>query len=207
MNVICLPATDPRDERYGTVPNQIAGYPDAAIRQVRFPTVVWYNEAVRREAKAQILGWGLSDVTLVGFSKSGLGAWNIAREIPDRVGATIIFDAPASRDHLPPWGTAPFYADDEAWQADLPLRTVESFAATASRTHRLVLIPGDGFRDEMRTLSRALAAAGHDHVYLDIGPIAHHWNSGWLEVGLRAAYHGNASRHETARPIPRQRST
>ena len=142
VNLVFLPATAPEDRTYGAIPEQLADYPDAAIRQVRFPTMVWYNERIRREAMAQIRAWGNAPIILVGFSKSGLGAWHVARAIPDLVAGTLIFDAPVARAALPPWGTQPFYADDEAWQRDLPLRHVQAFDAAMPKTHRLVLISG-----------------------------------------------------------------
>jgi pimeloyl-ACP methyl ester carboxylesterase len=185
MNLVFLPATDPEDRTYGSIPEQLPDDPDAAILQVRFPAMVWYNESARATAISQIRAWGKGPIILVGFSKSGLGAWHIARTMPDHVSATIIFDAPVARAELPPWGTGPFYADDKAWQKDLPLRNVQAFAATVPKRHRLLLISGANFHDEMGALSQALADIGHQHVFMDRRDLKHHWNSGWIEEGLR----------------------
>jgi pimeloyl-ACP methyl ester carboxylesterase len=185
MNLVFLPATDPEDRTYGAIPEQLADYPDASIRQVRFPAVVWYNESVRQNAMAQIRAWGNGPIILVGFSKSGLGAWHIARTMTDHVLATIFFDAPVARAQLPPWGTQPFYADDQAWQADLPLRTVQAFSDAVPKKHRLILISGANFHGEMWSLSQALAHIGHQHVFMDRRNLKHHWSSGWIEEGLR----------------------
>lgn len=186
LNLVFLPATEPGDKTYGSVPERIEGYPGALLRQVHFPTLVWYNEPVRREAIAQIRAWGGEPVILVGFSKSGLGAWNILRTIPDRISATIIFDAPVAREKLPPWGTAPFYADDASWQQDLPLRTVADVQAVVVDTHKLVLLSGVGFHEEMCTLAQALAGTRVRHVFLPRPNLKHHWQSGWVEEGLKA---------------------
>jgi hypothetical protein len=120
----------------------------------------------------------------VGFSKSGLGAWNITRTIPDRISATIIFDAPVAREKLPPWGTAPFYRGDNDWLKDLPVRTVADFKASVSPAHRLILISGRNFHDEMACLSCILNDTGIPHVFLPRPDLNHHWNSGWLEEAL-----------------------
>ena len=74
MDIVFLPATDPGDTTCGTIPKELAGYPDASVRQVRYPALVWYNDAVRKEAVAQIRACGAAPVVLVGSSKSGLGA-------------------------------------------------------------------------------------------------------------------------------------
>jgi hypothetical protein len=97
---------------------------------------------------------------------------------------TIIFDSPVARDALPPWGTAPFYKDDAAWQEDLPLRTCEQFKAVMPANHKLVLISGTGFHAEMCTLSDKLSGIGLEHIFLPRPDMKHHWNSGWLEEGL-----------------------
>ena len=184
MDIVFLPATAPSDETYGTIPRKMVGYPGSSVRQVCYPSLVWYNDGVRKEAIAQIRAWGVAPVVLVGFSKSGLGAWNLARSIPDIVSATIIFDAPVAREHLPPWGTDAFYANDTEWQRDLPANTIQSFASAMPTSHQLVLISGEGFHDEMRTLSQALDEAGLAHAFLPRPHMKHHWNSGWIEEGL-----------------------
>ena len=182
--VVFLPATARDNITYGEIPEKIPAFPDIAVRQVVYPRLVWYNRAVQDEAIAQIRAWNIQSVILVGFSKSGLGAWNIARRIPERVSGTIIFDAPMARESLPPWGTAPFYADDAAWQKDLPLRTCAQFQEAVHPHHRLVLISGTGFHDEMCTLSGRLIKIGLPHAFLPRPELRHHWNSGWIEEGL-----------------------
>jgi pimeloyl-ACP methyl ester carboxylesterase len=179
-----LPAMEPGNRTYGQIPERIALFPGIAVRQVNYPKLVWYNRAVQDEAIAQIRGWNVRSIILVGFSKSGLGAWNIARRIPDLVAGTIIFDSPVARDTLPPWGTAPFYKDDAAWQEDLPLRTCEHFKAAMQADHRLVLISGAGFHDEMSVLSAHLSSMALQHVFLPRPDMKHHWNAGWIEDGV-----------------------
>lgn len=184
--VVFLPATEPGDATYGHPPERLDIGRDVTCHALRYPRLVWYNAAVRKEAVRQIEALDLRDIILVGFSKSALGAWNIARMIPDRVAATILFDAPVARRSLPPWQTAPFYADDDAWGRDLPLNTVPAFKAALPPPHTLVLISGKAFADEMRLLSQTLDAAAVPHVLLDRPLMPHHWRSGWLEKGLRS---------------------
>jgi pimeloyl-ACP methyl ester carboxylesterase len=185
MNLVFLPATEPTDRTYGEVPEKIDGRPEALCHEIQYPELVWYNKRVRDEAIAQIRAFNVSPVVLVGFSKSGLGAWNIARTIPDLVSATIIFDAPVARETLPPWGTGPFYEDDSSWQEDLPLRTIEDFQSVMPGTHQLVLISGPGFHNEMCFLSDELTKIGLRHAFLSRPHRKHHWNSGWIEEGLK----------------------
>lgn len=186
LNLILLPATEPGDTKYGTTPDRVESHPDASIVQIHYPTMVWYNAAIRTEAIRQIRSLNAAPFVLVGFSKSGLGAWNIARTIPDLIAATIIFDAPAARMELPPWGTAPFYANDAAWQEDQPMNTIGRFKASMPETHRLVLISGASFHQEMCTLSQALSGANVNHSFLPRPSMKHHWQAGWIDEGLKA---------------------
>jgi len=184
LNLVFLPATEPDDGTFGVIPSQLDTCPGASVRQVVFPTMVWYSQPVREQAIAQIQSWPAAPLVLIGFSKSGLGAWNIARAIPDRVAATIIFDAPVARLQLPPWGTRPFYADDAEWRQDLPILTTGAFQAAMRADHRLILISGEHFHTEMEALSEALGKGGMKHVYLPCPEMKHRWDGGWIEEGL-----------------------
>tara|TARA_B100000809_G_scaffold260505_1_gene307569 strand:- start:2850 stop:3479 length:630 start_codon:yes stop_codon:yes gene_type:complete len=202
LNLVFLPATEPDDETFGKIPTRIEGCSSTSIHQVRYPGMVWYNAAIRQEAIDQIRALDVASIVLVGFSKSGLGAWNIARTIPDCISGTIIFDAPVARDERPVPETAPFYASDASWREDLPNRTVPAFKTAMPATHSLVLISGDGYHDEMRTLSRSIGKIRVEHTFLPRPHLKHHWNSGWIEQGLNEIYAqgGPQNGHRHRRP-------
>lgn len=186
MQLIFLPATAPDERRFGAAPDHVAAFPHLRVRHVRYPGQVWYNDTVREEAARQIREWGSGRFILVGFSKSALGAWNLAQAFADRVAATLLFDAPVARDDPPPWGIEGFYPDAASWRRDLPLRTVTAFKSAMPPTHRLVLVSGKFFHDEMERLSDALSVEGVEHVFLPRPGMAHHWNAGWIEEALAA---------------------
>lgn len=187
MNILYLPATEPDDDSYGRVPLQFTEHPDVRVNEISYPHMVWYNEEVRAEAIRQIGTMPESRFVLVGFSKSGLGAWHLARALPERIAATIIFDSPVTLERVPhEWGAGPFYADDQAWRRDLPVLGIADFRRGVSPGHRLILISGEGFHADMQQLSLALDDAGCDHTFLPHPEIRHHWNAGWVELGLAA---------------------
>ena len=183
-DVVVLPATEPSDRSFGEVPKNLDTGFQVSIRDVQFPRMVWYNHRIRSEAIVQIRSLGVAPLVLVGFSKSGLGAWNIARAIPDLISATVIFDAPVMRTSLPPWGTAPYYADAASWRKDLPANTIPAFQSAMPKTHRLVLISGERFHKEMRLFSRELDSHGLAHIFIPRPRLRHRWDSGWLEIAL-----------------------
>jgi pimeloyl-ACP methyl ester carboxylesterase len=189
LNLVFLPATEPDDDTYGRPPAELAA--DVEAFEVRFPRMVWYNQKVRREALRQIDAMPVDELVLVGFSKSGLGAWHLARELGGRATATIIFDAPMSRQGVPrEWGAGPFYADEEQWQRDLPSRHIEEFVSCVPARHRLVLISGEHFHAEMEPVSVALGNIGHAPTFLARPELRHHWQAGWIELGLETLASG-----------------
>lgn len=185
MNLVFLPATDSSDDTHGQPPDRVADFPEASCYTVKYPELVWYNANIRSQAIAQIQSRDRRPIVLVGFSKSGPGAWNIARAIPELVSATIIFDAPMTREELPMWGAEQFYKGDKDWQKDLPINSISEFQDAMSDTHRLVLISAEGWHSEMAQMSKALSLAGCRHSFIARPDMKHHWNSGWIEEGLR----------------------
>lgn len=183
-HVVYLPASAPRVTRYGH-PSLETLWADGVLQHVvPFDRQVWYNAAIRRQVLAWLDSLEEGPLVLVGFSKSGLGAMNLALEpsLRKRLRGVVIFDAPVSTMTLPPWETADFYTDDLAWQADLPLLRVNEYARVFDDACRLVMISGEYFAPQMRELADALAAAGVVHDFLDQPTMAHHWQSGWLEL-------------------------
>ena len=183
-NLVFLPATAPEDRTYGMIPQRMSAYPDIAVHAIQYPTVVWYNTSIRAQAIAQIRRLDLASIILIGFSKSGLGAWSIARMIPERISGTLIFDAPVADEDRYRWGADQFYHDDATWQRELPLHSVQEFRTALPKTHKLVLISGEVFHDEMSSLAQVLSEAEVEHTFLPRPHLKHHWNSGWIEEGL-----------------------
>jgi len=186
-HLVFLPATEPDDRTFGTIPTRIRGRDHVRAHQVRFRTMVWYSRPVRDDAIGQILALGVSPIVLIGFSKSGLGAWNIAMELPQRVAATVIFDAPVAAETSQPWNLSPFYRDREEFLADLPIRRVAEYARVMPAAHPLVLVAGEQFHDQMGRLSAVLREAGIAHEFLARPGMKHHWRSGWIEEALDRA--------------------
>ncbi len=184
MDIVYLPATEPDNETYGRPPREFRGHPDVNVHEVSYPHLVWYNQDVRAEARRQIEAMPMDRCVLVGFSKSGLGAWHLTREMPQRITATIIFDAPVATAQIPlKWGAGPFY-DEQTWTRDLPVHGIGEFRRAVSTEHRLILISGASFHAEMERLSRELTESGLVHTCLQRQDIRHHWEAGWVELGL-----------------------
>ena len=107
MKLIFLPATDPRDSSYGRPEPE---WP--ALRRVHqetecvllpFDRLVWYTRPIRHDAFEgirRICDGRFEQVVLVGFSKSGCGAVNMALDHPGLFGSVIVFDAPLANEDV-----------------------------------------------------------------------------------------------------------
>ena len=163
-------------------------------------TQVWYNLDIRQQIMAYIDGLATSQGTdetstsasaperiiLVGFSKSGLGALNLAPMLKDRLAGVVIFDTPTSMALRAGWGIEPFYPDDEHWQADLPANRIKTYASVFGEDCPLVLITGSAFHEQMSTFSDNLNQAGVTHQYIHRPAMKHNWQTGWLELAQAA---------------------
>lgn len=149
---------------------------------VPFDSQVWYNRQICAQVCAYLDSLPHEVFTLIGFSKSALGAWNVTRMFGPRILKTVLFDAPVARQQLPPWQTEAFYPDDAHWQSDLPLNTIDDFIKARAPNHQLTLISGELFHPEMLILHQALLAKQANHTWHPTHHFKHHWNSGWLQL-------------------------
>jgi pimeloyl-ACP methyl ester carboxylesterase len=177
MTCIFLPATSPSDPTYGQAPDRLTG---TSSFRVRFERQVWYNAEHRRAAIAQITRenpprpW-----VLVGFSKSGLGAINLAIEHTSLFAAVIVFDAPLAMRGSPPWDSGAFYGQPE-WEADLPINRLPEIRQMLRLT-RLRHVAGASFCDHHERFHTELAERSPAYEFVSQPGLAHHWASGWVE--------------------------
>lgn len=178
-----LPATEPGDRSFGVLsPEELAGFD---VMEVAFSRLVWYNAAIRAETWQQIVAAdpGPDDV-LIGFSKSGHGALNLALDHPGVFGRVLIFDAPICRRELFQWSTEGFYTQ-QTWTEDWPLGRLSQLVELSGHTE-LILVSGDGFADEMRQMDREITEAGGRCRFHDV-QLPHRWDSGWIRRSLAAS--------------------
>ncbi len=181
---IYLPATDPGNTTYGLVPSGPA-VPGNSSLAVRFEQEVWYNRYWRKEVIASVSPGLLDRNILIGFSKSGCGALNIAIENPTLFDSVVIFDAPLSRREVPPWNTASFY-NQRTWEEDLPETRIHEIARLSESTS-ILHIGGRAFNGEHQVFQERCDAAGIKCEYLNRHEYAHSWTSGWVREGVGRA--------------------
>ncbi|MBT5874163.1 MAG: hypothetical protein HOH43_12150 [Candidatus Latescibacteria bacterium] len=181
---IYLPASAPENESYGQLPPR-ASFNGNGHFAVRFEIEVWYNSFWRQKTVDQIAPSVTSSNILLGFSKSGLGALNIAIENPKMFDAVVIFDAPLMHLSLPPWNTSDFYTQ-ETWERDLPQNHMESISMLSAQT-RIIHIGGRAFHEDhlaFQALCEDTMISCEHHHHPEY---THSWTSGWVEEALASA--------------------
>lgn len=115
---------------------------------------------------------------LLGFSKSGWGAWSLLLRHPDVFGRAAAWDSPMMMQRLGRYGTSDIYGTQENFEryhiADL-LRT------SKLRDERRLILTGYGqFRRHHRQLHELMLEEEIPHTYRDGPQRKHDWHSGWV---------------------------
>ena len=124
---------------------------------------------------------------LLGFSKSGWGAFSLLLRNPEVFGRAAAWDAPLMMDAPGRYGSGEVFATPENFRRYELTRLVEG-AGWLRERNRLVVTGYGNFRAEHQRFHALLEKLGVPHDYRD-GPAARHdWHSGWVAeaVGLLA---------------------
>ncbi|MCA9269370.1 MAG: hypothetical protein KDA41_12905, partial [Planctomycetales bacterium] len=117
---------------------------------------------------------------LVGFSKSGWGAWSLLLRHPDTFQAAAAWDAPLMQSDTRQFGMGPIFGDEENFAAyEISRLLPERRAELASET-RLALTGYGNFRAHHEKTHALLTRLEIAHHYRDGPQRRHHWESGWL---------------------------
>jgi len=138
---------------------------------------------------------------LVGFSKSGWGAFSLLLRHPDIFGRAASWDAPFLLKRPGPWGT------DRCWptEADfarykVPQLLDERAGLLRTQPARLALLGYGLYRDDDTRIHEQLTALGIPH-HWEHGPERKHtWESGWLEPAITALVSADMNTAPVATP-------
>jgi len=117
---------------------------------------------------------------LVGFSKSGWGAYSLLLRHPDLFGRAAAWDAPLTEERPLRYGMGPIFGTGENFERYRILALLEEQAKNFQGAPRLVLTGYDNFRSHHLETHRRMDELGISHVWRDGPKRKHHWNSGWL---------------------------
>lgn len=117
---------------------------------------------------------------LLGFSKSGWGAWTLLLRHPDRFGKAAAWDAPLLLDKPGAYGSEPIFGTRENFEAYQVTKLLGQRAPELRDRERLILLGSSNFREQHEATHEMLLGLRIPHVYVD-GPLRKHtWESGWV---------------------------
>jgi len=117
---------------------------------------------------------------LLGFSKSGWGAWSLLLRHPGRFGRAAAWDAPLMMEKLGKYGTSGVFGMRANFDAYRPADLLRSHPERLRERSRLILIGYGGFRDHHQRMHDLLTELGVPHAYRDGPQRKHDWHSGWV---------------------------
>ena len=128
---------------------------------------------------------------LVGFSKSGYGAWSLLLRNSDQFAKAAAWDAPLMKTAPDQFGMGPIYGTPEnflGYRIDHLLRDRAESLRAKSESHpgvRLIHLGFDNFRDHHERAEALLNELKIPHTYTDGPKRPHTWHSGWLEEAVK----------------------
>jgi enterochelin esterase-like enzyme len=117
---------------------------------------------------------------LLGFSKSGWGAFTLLLRHPDVFGKAAAWDAPLALERPGPFGTAEAFGSRENFEKYRVTRLLEERAGKLGDGKRLAVLGYGNFRDDHRTVHALMDRLKIEHDYRDGPARKHDWHSGWV---------------------------
>jgi hypothetical protein len=128
-----------------------------------------------------------SDRLLIGFSKSGYGAFSLLLRHPDKFGCAAAWDSPWLKEAPNQWGMDKIYATQENFDkykfAPLLRSRAEELRHNSAR--RLIVLGYGIFPENVRQAEKQLQDLQIPNVYGNDIKRQHSWSSGWMEEAVR----------------------
>jgi enterochelin esterase-like enzyme len=121
---------------------------------------------------------------LLGFSKSGWGAFSLLLRHPDRFGKAAAWDAPLMEQRPERFGMRPIFGTQENFEQYRLTTLFERRGAALGDSERLIVLGYGNFRAQHEQAHALLVERCIPHVYRDGPRREHHWGSGWVAEAL-----------------------
>lgn len=123
---------------------------------------------------------------LVGFSKSGWGAFSLLLRHPDLFDQAAAWDAPLMMDGPGKYGSGPIFGTPENFAKYQLSKLIVDRAEFLRResSPRLIHLGFGNFRSEHAGFETLLNEHRIPHIYHDGPQRQHHWNTGWLPEAI-----------------------
>lgn len=117
---------------------------------------------------------------LIGFSKSGWGAWSLLLRHQDLFAKAAAWDAPLMMDWPSKYGSQPIFGNEQNFRDYQLTRLLKELKSKDQFNDRLLHAGYDNFREHHQQMQKLLNNLSIEATYLNGPQRDHHWNSGWL---------------------------
>lgn len=117
---------------------------------------------------------------LLGFSKSGWGAFSLLLRHPKVFGKAAAWDAPLMMDRQGPYSSGQVFGTAENFEGYRLTGLVEKVGRDLGESPRLIHLGFGNFRDEHEAFERLLNNLAIPHRFIEGPTRPHRWGSGWL---------------------------
>ncbi len=125
---------------------------------------------------------------LLGFSKSGWGAWSLLLRHPDKFGRAVAWDAPLMMQWPTPYpGSQQVFGTQENFETYRLERLVRQAKPGIAGDDRLILAGCGNFCGQHAEMRQLLDALRVPYSQIDAPFRAHEWSSGWISSAVGAA--------------------
>lgn len=121
-----------------------------------------------------------ADRLLLGFSKSGWGAFSLLMRHPDVFGAAAAWDAPLGQATPHKYGMSEVFPDQSTLDKYDVWELMQKQSSLLAGKPRLALLGFGSFRGHHQATHYRMLNLGIAHVYEDGPRREHHWESGWV---------------------------
>lgn len=123
---------------------------------------------------------------LLGFSKSGYGAFSLLLRNPDTFERAVAWDAPLAMADRTRFGAAPIYGSDENFEKYrlFPLFEKRGAELGMDQPARLSIAGWANFRNDHIRAHEILTQRKIAHEYRDAKSAPHDWHAGWVEGAM-----------------------
>ncbi len=124
---------------------------------------------------------------LLGFSKSGNGAFSLLLRYPERFGCAAAWDAPLVQASPDRYGMDKVYATQANYEnySFLPLLAQRAEELRRTRSRRLTVLGYNVFQDQIQQAGDELQKLGVPHFFHNDTQRKHAWDSGWLSEAVQ----------------------
>lgn len=121
---------------------------------------------------------------LLGFSKSGWGAWTLLLRHPDLFHKAAAWDAPLMLDRPGKYGSSDIFGTAANFEQYRVGKLLEDRAGLLGDEKRLILLGYGNFRSEHQNVHGLMNTLKIAHEYRDGPQRKHDWESGWVEEAV-----------------------